>query len=136
MSVLSRKNEKGAQGKGGKLHGLERRRIRLAPGHWRTGRQVDFLLYGKRDDSPKGRRKSMEGSFRGQIVLNADGRIPSGWHACNGALLRIPEYTGLFTALGTKYGGGGMATFGLPKLSGLGRTTYYIIATKGSLPRE
>jgi microcystin-dependent protein len=77
----------------------------------------------------------MEGPFLGQIVLNAGGRVPSGWHACDGTLLRVTEYTLLFSLLGTKYGGDGMTTFGLPKLSGVGNTTY-VIAIEGEFPGD
>lgn len=75
----------------------------------------------------------MEGLFLGQIVLNAGRIIPSGWHVCDGTLLRVNEYTKLFALLGNKYGGDGMTTFGLPKLSDVGGTTY-IIALEGSFP--
>lgn len=75
----------------------------------------------------------MEGLFLGQIVLNAGRIIPSGWHACDGALLPVMQYAELFSVLGNKYGGDGMKTFGLPKLPDVGGTTY-IIALEGPFP--
>jgi microcystin-dependent protein len=75
----------------------------------------------------------MNEQFIGQIVLNAGIRVPSGWHACDGALLPVMQYTELFSALGNKYGGDGMKTFGLPKLPDAGGAAY-VIAMEGSYP--
>lgn len=52
--------------------------------------------------------------FLGQIILSA-GPV-SGAIAANGQLLLISNFKGLFLQLGTKYGGDGITTFGVPDL--------------------
>ena len=46
------------------------------------------------------------------------GFAPKGWALCNGQLLPINQNQGLFSLLGTTYGGDGRVTFGLPNLQG------------------
>jgi microcystin-dependent protein len=53
----------------------------------------------------------------GQINLFAGTFVPAGWLACDGQLLSIPSYVGLFSLLGTNFGGNGTTTFALPDLS-------------------
>lgn len=43
---------------------------------------------------------------------------PKGWAFCNGQLLPINQNQGLFSLLGTTYGGDGRVNFGLPNLQG------------------
>ena len=43
---------------------------------------------------------------------------PKGWALCNGQLLPINQNQGLFSLLGTTYGGDGRVNFGLPDLQG------------------
>lgn len=43
---------------------------------------------------------------------------PKGWALCNGQLLPINQNQGLFSLLGTTYGGDGRTTFALPNLQG------------------
>src|SRR6187401_3000399 len=43
---------------------------------------------------------------------------PKGWAQCNGQLLPINQNQGLFSLLGTTYGGDGRVNFGLPDLRG------------------
>ncbi|MDY0961651.1 phage tail protein [Massilia sp. CFBP9026] len=43
---------------------------------------------------------------------------PSGWMPCDGRLLQVSQYTALFSLIGSKYGGNGSTTFGLPDLRG------------------
>ena len=43
---------------------------------------------------------------------------PKGWALCNGQLLPINQNQGLFSLLGTTYGGDGRVNFGLPNLQG------------------
>jgi microcystin-dependent protein len=54
----------------------------------------------------------------GQIMPIAFGKVPKGWHLCDGTLLSIPQNTALFSLFGTYYGGDGTKTFGLPDLRG------------------
>jgi len=43
---------------------------------------------------------------------------PKGWALCNGQLLPINQNQGLFSLLGTTFGGDGRVNFGLPDLQG------------------
>lgn len=53
----------------------------------------------------------------GQINLFAGEFVPAGWLACDGRLLSIPHHVGLWSLLGTNFGGNGTNTFALPDLS-------------------
>ncbi|MDT0642195.1 tail fiber protein [Zunongwangia sp. F363] len=59
----------------------------------------------------------MEGTI-GEIRLFGPEWAPRNWALCYGQLLPINDYTALFSLLGTKYGGDGRTTFGLPDLRG------------------
>ncbi|MBW7968510.1 tail fiber protein [Bradyrhizobium sp. BR 10289] len=54
----------------------------------------------------------------GQIMPFAGSVIPKNWALCNGALLSIQQNQGLFSLLGTYYGGNGVTNFQLPDLRG------------------
>jgi phage-related tail fiber protein len=55
----------------------------------------------------------------GMIAPFAGSSAPSGWLACEGALVNRADYHALFTAIGTTYGAGnGTTTFMLPDLRG------------------
>lgn len=54
----------------------------------------------------------------GEIRLVAFPKVPEGWAACDGSLMRISGNEPLFSILGTIYGGDGKTTFGLPDLRG------------------
>ena len=54
----------------------------------------------------------------GQIILFAGKFAPKGWAICNGQLLEISTNTGLFSIIGTTFGGDGHHTFALPDLRG------------------
>jgi microcystin-dependent protein len=43
---------------------------------------------------------------------------PVNWSLCNGATMSLQQYTALYSLIGTKYGGDGRSTFGLPDLRG------------------
>ena len=72
--------------------------------------------------------------FLGEIRVFGFGFMPSGWALCNGQTLMIQQYAGLYSLLGTQFGGHGRSNFGLPDLQakvaigmgqgpGLSRTT-------------
>ena len=63
----------------------------------------------------------------GQIQLFPYNFVPRGWLGCNGQLVSVQEFNTLFALLGTKYGGDGYTTFGLPNLV---ITSYSIHYTK------
>jgi len=60
----------------------------------------------------------MSTPYLGEIHLMAFNFPPKGWALCNGQLLPINQNQGLFSLLGTVYGGDGRVTFGLPNLQG------------------
>lgn len=60
----------------------------------------------------------MADPFLGEIRLFSFDYAPSGWAKCSGQLLPINQNQGLFSLMGTLYGGNGQTTFALPNLSG------------------
>lgn len=56
--------------------------------------------------------------FLSEIRLMSFVFAPKGWALCNGQLLPINQNQGLFSLLGTTFGGDGRVTFGLPDLRG------------------
>ena len=60
----------------------------------------------------------MSTPFLSEIKLMSFGFAPRGWAQCNGQLLPINQNQGLFSLLGTTYGGDGRVNFGLPDLRG------------------
>jgi microcystin-dependent protein len=60
----------------------------------------------------------MADQFIAEIRIFSFGFPPRGWALCNGQLLSINQNQPLFALLGTKYGGDGRTTFGLPNLMG------------------
>ena len=56
--------------------------------------------------------------FLSEIRMMSFGFAPKGWALCNGQLLPINQNQGLFSLLGTTYGGDGRQTFALPNLQG------------------
>lgn len=56
--------------------------------------------------------------FLAEIRLMSFVFAPKGWALCNGQLLPINQNQGLFSLLGTTFGGDGRVNFGLPDLRG------------------
>ena len=56
--------------------------------------------------------------FLSEIRLFSFSFAPKGWALCNGQLLPINQNQGLFSLLGTTFGGDGRTTFALPNLQG------------------
>jgi microcystin-dependent protein len=56
--------------------------------------------------------------FLAEIRIMSFGFAPKGWALCNGQLLPINQNQGLFSLLGTTFGGDGRVNFGLPNLQG------------------
>lgn len=54
----------------------------------------------------------------GEIGIYAGTVLPAGWIPCDGRLLAVAEHPGLFGAIGTTFGGDGVANFAVPDLSG------------------
>ncbi|MEM9763710.1 MAG: tail fiber protein [Pseudomonadota bacterium] len=60
----------------------------------------------------------MPDNYLGEIRLFAGQHVPDGWALCDGSLLEVSAHQGLFSLLGTVYGGDGRVHFGLPDLRG------------------
>jgi microcystin-dependent protein len=58
----------------------------------------------------------MANYYIGEISIFAGNYPPADWLLCQGQLLVINDYTLLYSLLGTRYGGDGITTFGLPDL--------------------
>lgn len=56
--------------------------------------------------------------FLSEIRIMSFSFPPKGWALCNGQLLPINQNQGLFSLLGTTYGGDGRVNFALPDLQG------------------
>ena len=56
--------------------------------------------------------------FLSEIRIMSFNFPPKGWALCNGQLLQINQNQGLFSLLGTTFGGNGQTTFALPDLRG------------------
>lgn len=54
----------------------------------------------------------------GEIRIFGFDYVPQDWLACNGSLLAIRQYSGLFSVIGNTYGGNGRDVFALPHLQG------------------
>jgi microcystin-dependent protein len=63
-------------------------------------------------------RSAFMDAFMGMVMPVAFEFAPKGWAFCNGQLISIQQNSALFSLLGTKYGGDGTNTFGLPDLRG------------------
>lgn len=63
---------------------------------------------------------------------------PKGWLPCKGQIVQLIQYELLYSLIGTKYGGDGYASFGIPKIEPLlpsnGPAMQAYIATAGSYP--
>lgn len=56
--------------------------------------------------------------FLAEIRIMSFAFAPKGWALCDGQLLPINQNQGLFSLLGTTFGGDGRLNFGLPNLQG------------------
>jgi hypothetical protein len=65
-------------------------------------------------------------AFPDEKSFSDAGYNPRDWAKCKGEILPINQHSGLFSLIGTSYGGDGRTTFGLPDLSGEGNGDYYI----------
>lgn len=60
----------------------------------------------------------MDSNYLGEIRVFSFDRIPRNWLPCNGQVLSIQQYQGLYVLLGNQYGGDGKTNFQLPNLQG------------------
>ena len=54
--------------------------------------------------------------FTDEMSFIKENTNPGDWKKCDGQLLPIAQFAGVFSLLGTMYGGDGRTTFGLPDL--------------------
>ncbi len=60
----------------------------------------------------------------GEIRMFGGDYEPHYWKQCDGQLLKIDDYGALYSLIGTRYGGDGEATFGLPDFRGAVPTSF------------
>ncbi|CAK7009941.1 phage tail protein [Saezia sanguinis] len=73
--------------------------------------------------------------FLGQIILVPYGFAPREFALCDGRMMAINSNQALFSLLGNKFGGNGMATFALPDLKDKApEGLQYVIALQGVYP--
>lgn len=60
----------------------------------------------------------MDEAYIGMIIMVAFDFAPPKWEICDGRILSIAQNQALFSLLGTRFGGNGQTTFGLPDLRG------------------
>lgn len=68
-----------------------------------------------------------------RVFAGSENRIPDGWVLCDGASLKIADWTDLFSLIGTLFGGDGVSTFQVPDLRG--RVTVGLGNGPGLTPR-
>ena len=77
--------------------------------------------------------------FLGEIQMTSASFAPKGWALCHGQTLPINQNQALFSLLGTRYGGNGQTTFGLPNLQGrvpIGTGSHYVLGNDGAVGSE
>src|SRR5262249_46243364 len=57
--------------------------------------------------------------YLGEIIAFAGIYVPQNFQLCDGTLLKITDNEALYSVIGTKYGGDGSTTFGVPNLQNL-----------------
>jgi microcystin-dependent protein len=73
--------------------------------------------------------------YVGEVTLFAFKFAPVGWVKCDGALLSVTEFSQLFAVIGTKFGGDGIADFGVPYYQSLEEDTgFYCMSLFGLAP--
>ena len=76
--------------------------------------------------------------FSGIFIEGSDNKtLGKSWRLCDGRILEITDYPILFKLIGTKYGGNGITTFGLPNLSGPSNNSVkYFMCVDGISPDD
>lgn len=73
-------------------------------------------------------------AFTGEIRAFGFGYSPMDWAYCNGQLLAVQQFPALYSILGTRFGGDGHNTFGLPNLQSIVVTGFGTASTGTSYP--
>ena len=80
----------------------------------------------------------MGDNFLGDVRAMSFNFAPRGWALCNGQILPAGQNPALFALLGSRYGGDGKTSFGLPALPPVaaqnGAVLRYCIALQGIFP--
>jgi microcystin-dependent protein len=74
----------------------------------------------------------MEGTI-GEVRYFAGNFAPKNWAFCQGQMIPITKNTSLYSILGARFGGDGMAVFALPKIEDLNGCKA-IICENGTMP--
>lgn len=104
----------------------------------------NILQIGSQDTIGKISTNGSGDCLLGEIKLFSNILIPRGFLPTEGQILSIAQNDALFSLLGTKYGGNGVTTFGLPDLrnvepthrtgEGIEVDTNYAICVSGTFP--
>lgn len=89
-------------------------KIITTPKKWRTALYASVI--GASLASPVA--NAGDTPFIGDIMMFAGTFCPVGWAAAEGQLINVSDNNALFSIYGTRYGGNGRTTFGLPDLRG------------------
>lgn len=57
--------------------------------------------------------------YIGEVSCFGFAFAPAGWISCDGSLLPVDEFKGLFNVIGNAFGGDGVSTFGVPNFSSM-----------------
>lgn len=80
----------------------------------------------------------MADTYLGDVRAMSFTFAPRGWAQCQGQLLPVAQYQALYGLLGTRYGGDGQRSFGLPALPPVpaqnGGVLTYCISLQGQYP--
>lgn len=99
---------------------------------------ADFAArFGSSDTtSPPATSECFEGGgYVGQVFLFAGSFAPAGTLFADGRILPVASFSALFSVIGTRYGGDGRSTFGIPDLQDLAPDgVNYVICLGGTLP--
>ncbi len=101
---------------------------------------VRFLIAveGLRRNTQRGDADNNQ-TFIGEITVHSGETAPQGWAFCDGQTVRASDSPELANILGSRFGGDGVSTIGLPDLSESERTMNglrYIIALQGTVPQR
>lgn len=76
----------------------------------------------------------MEDFITGTVAPFPYNFVPRGWMPCDGRALSIPQYTALYSLIGTTYGGDDKTIFNLPSLNAANGQPARIVAGEGAGP--
>lgn len=80
------------------------------------GYALKYIICVNSTSQPLTSGQPIETAMVGEVKLFAGTQAPAGWAFCEGQILPIASYPGLFGVIGATYGGDGVLSFALPNL--------------------